>query len=301
MTFTRRAATAVSMAAVGALVACSADGTEGEGAPEQSLNEDAPFYDELPEEIREAGRIAIAMDTHPPYRTIEESGEITGIDPDLQAALSEHLGVPFEPETTSGLDAMLTGMLSGRFDAFNGPVRVTPERQEDFDTIVWMTTRTSYLYLTEREEELGDPEALCGARVAGVSGSVTESQLELYTEWCEDNGLEAPEYIGLEDTNATVLAINSDRADFAGTTQAAAIDIQAESPGDYEYIAQSDEQGAGVDQLAMFIPKDSGLAEVMFAAFEEIFANGDYEEVMTDWDIMDTAVEEPVLNPYEEG
>ncbi len=301
MTFNRRAATAVSVAAVGALVACSADGTEGEGAPEQSLDEDAPLYDELPEEIREAGRITIAMDTHPPYRTIEESGDITGIDPDLQAALSEQLGVPFEPETTSGLDAMLTGMLSGRFDAFNGPVRVTPERQEDFDTIVWMTTRTSYLYLTEREGELGDPEALCGARVAGVSGSVTESQLELYTEWCEQEGLEAPEYIGLEDTNATVLAINSDRADFAGTTQAAAIDIQAESPGDYEYVAQSDEQGAGVDQLAMFIPKGFGLTEPMFAAFEEIFDNGQYDEVMTDWGLTDTTVEEPVLNPYEEG
>ena len=82
----------------------------------------------------------MAGDTHPPYRTIEEDGSFTGIDPDLQAALSAQLGVPFEIETASGLDAMLTGMLSGRYDGFNGPVRATPEREAEFDAIVWMTT-----------------------------------------------------------------------------------------------------------------------------------------------------------------
>ncbi|WP_258935322.1 transporter substrate-binding domain-containing protein [Nesterenkonia pannonica] len=110
----------------------------------------------------------------------------------MQEVLSEQLGVPFDVQTTSGLDAMLSGMLSGRYHAFNGPVRTTPEREEDFDAIVWMTTRTSYLYLEEAADDREDPEALCGARVAGVTGSVTESQLELYTEWCSENGLDAP-------------------------------------------------------------------------------------------------------------
>lgn len=259
-------------------------------------SEGGALYDQLPDAVKEAGRIVMAGDTHPPYRTIEEGGEITGIDPDLQEALSEQLGVPFEVQTASGLDAMLTGMLSGRYDAFNGPVRVTPERLENFDAVVWMTTRTSYIHLAERSE-LNDPAELCGARVAGVTGSVTESQLERYNEWCEAEGLEQAQFIGLEDSNTTFLAVNSDRADYAGTTQAAALDLISQQPDRYDYIAQSDEQGAGVDLLAMFMAKESGLAEPMFAAFEAIFENGEYERVMSEWGIEDTMVEAPLLNP----
>jgi polar amino acid transport system substrate-binding protein len=288
----------IPLLAVALLAGCSASPAP-DAAPEDdaAAAAEAPLYDQLPDAIKDAGVIKIAGDTHPPYRTIEEGGEITGIDPDLQAALSEQLGVPFEIITSSGLDAMLTGMLSGRFDAFNGPVRTTPEREADFDAVVWMTTRTSYVFLDERAGELDDPEALCGSRVAGVTGSVTESQLARYNEWCAAEGLDAAEFIGLEDSNATFLAVNSDRADYAGTTQSAAIDLQSSDPDRYGYLIQSDEQGAGVDQLAMFMPKDNGLAEPMLAAFEAIFENGEYERIMSEWGIEDAAVEAPVLNP----
>ena len=290
-------AVATTFLAVAVLAGCSAS-PAAESSPEETTSaEEAPLYDQLPDAIKDAGVIKIAGDTHPPYRTIEEGGEITGIDPDLQAALSEQLGVPFEIITSSGLDAMLTGMLSNRYDAFNGPVRTTPEREADFDAVVWMTTRTSYVFLDERADELDDPEALCGARVAGVTGSVTESQLERYNEWCQSEGLDPAEFIGLEDSNSTFLAVNSDRADYAGTTQSAAIDLQASDPDRYGYLIQSDEQGAGIDQLALFMPKGNGLAEPMLAAFEAIFANGEYERIMSEWGIEDAAVDAPTLNP----
>jgi polar amino acid transport system substrate-binding protein len=91
--------------------------------------------------------------------------------------------------------------------------------------------------------------------------------------------------------------VNSDRADFAGTTQSAAIDLQASDPDRYGYLIQSDEQGAGIDQLALFMPKGNELAEPMLAAFEAIFDNGEYERIMSDWGIEDAAVDAPTLNP----
>lgn len=294
------------------LTACSAGGGEtsaggeGSGADQAEattgvVNTDAPVYDQLPKAIQDAGVITIAGDTHPPYRTLQESGEITGIDPDIQKALSEQLGVPFAIKTASGLDAMLTGMLSGRYDAFNGPVRTTAEREKDFDAVVWMTTRTSYLYLSDRKDDLGAPEDVCGARVAGVTGSVTESQLEHYSQWCSDKGLKAPQFLGLEDTNSTMLAVRSDRADYAGTTQTSALDIQSKDEGVFDFVVQSDEQGAGEDQLAMFLPKDNELAPAMLAAFEGIFENGEYKKVMSDWGLEDVSVDAPSLNPMSES
>ncbi|UPO76847.1 transporter substrate-binding domain-containing protein [Arthrobacter sp. Helios] len=304
MKLNRFSTVAVAGAVLLALTSCSASGSEAEPAASEGsqsasggVNTEAPVYDQLPEAIKSAGVINIAGDTHPPYRTLEQNGDITGIDPDIQAALSEQLGVPFAIQTASGLDAMLTGMLSGRYDAFNGPVRTTLEREADFDAVVWMTTRTSYLYLAERKDDLDAPEDLCGARVAGVTGSVTESQLERYTEWCAEKGLDAPEFVGLKDTNSTILAVQSDRADYAGTTQTAALDIQSQDEGTFEFLVQSDEQGAGVDQLAMFLPKSNELAPAMLAAFQAIFENGEYSRVMSEWKLDDVTVDAPSLNP----
>ncbi|QEW01169.1 transporter substrate-binding domain-containing protein [Microbacterium caowuchunii] len=288
------------VAAALALAGCAASGGETPAEPTDSAptGADAPLYDLLPDDIKEAGVITMAGDTHPPYRTIESDGAFTGIDPDLQAALSAQLGVPFEMATSSGLDAMLTGMLSGRYDGFNGPVRATPEREADFDAIVWMTTRTSYVYPADKEKDFPDSEAVCGKRVAGVQGSVVETQLERLNEWCVAEGLDPAELIGLEDTNSTVLAMNSGRADLVGTTQASAIDLIATQAGKYGYVMQTDEQGAGVDQLAMFLPKGSGLAEPMMAAFEAIFEDGQYGEIMAAYGIEEASVDKPVLNPY---
>lgn len=296
-------AIAVTAAATLALVSCSSGDGGGDdgGGSADGVDTEAPLYDQLPDDIKDAGQITIAGDTHPPYRTIEEDGTFTGIDPDLQVALSEQLGVPFEIETASGLDAMLTGMLSGRYDAFNGPVRATEEREQQFDAIVWMTTRTSYVHLAERADELADSGAVCGANVAGVTGSVSETQIERYNEWCAEQGLDPASFDGLADSNATFLAVNSDRADYAATTQGGAIDLMAQEPDTYDYLVQTDEQGAGVDQLAMYLPKDTGLTEVMLEAFNGIFDNGEYEQIMTEWDITDVAVDEPVLNPMTGG
>lgn len=283
------------------LAACSSPAGTDDRSSSAPAGADAPLYDQLPDAIKDAGVITLAGDTHPPYRTIEADGTFSGIDPDLQQALSAQLGVPFRMQTASGLDAMLTGMLSGRYDGFNGPVRATPEREADFDAIVWMTTVTSYVYLTEREADFPDSEAVCGVRVAGVTGSVTESQIELLNDWCVADGLEPAQFIGLEDTNSTILAVNSDRADVVGTTQASAIDLLAAQPDRYGYVMQTEAQGAGVDQLAMFLPKGSGLAEPMLAAFQAVFDSGEYEAIMADYGIEEAAVGTPALNPYTAG
>src|SRR3712207_5969153 len=157
------------------------------------------LFDQLPQEIQDAGEIVFAGDSHPPYRTVGADGKtVTGIDPDIQAALSEVLGVPIRTEITTGLPAILSGMLSGRYDAFNGPVRTTPEREAEFDAVVWMTTVTSYVVPKGSDAGIEDSGDLCGKTVAGTAGSVTEEQVAKLTQWCQDQGQEAVEFTGLD-------------------------------------------------------------------------------------------------------
>jgi polar amino acid transport system substrate-binding protein len=289
----RRGLAAAVIAPLLALAACGGSGSDA-APPEVPAGAVPELHAALPESIREAGVIRFAGDSHPPYRTVQSDGTITGIDKDFQDALGRVLGVRTETQIVDGLPAALQGMLSGRFDAFNGPVKATAEREQQFDTVTWMTTRTSYVVPTG--SPIRTPEDLCGRKVAVATGSVVEEQLAKLSESCRRTGRAPAEAIGLADTNESLLAAESGRADAAGMTQAAAIDVTSQQEGRYTYVTQTEEQGATTDNLALFVPKDSGLGPVMLDAFRELFTDGTYAEIMDRWKLTDVTVPEPVLN-----
>jgi polar amino acid transport system substrate-binding protein len=291
MKLPRTVLAAVSALALAGLAACG-----GTDAPSQGAQGGTALYDALPDAIKEAGVIRFAGDSHPPYRIVAGDGKtVTGIDRELQEALGKVLGVRTEIVIVSGLPAALSGMLASRYDAFNGPVKDTAEREQQFDAIVWMVSRTSYL-IPKANSDIKDSGDLCGKRISGTAGSIVEDQVKRLTEWCVKQGKGEVSFIGLADTNGTILAAKSGRADAAGMTESAAIDAMSKEKDTFTYVTQTDEQGAGVDQLAMLVPKSSGLGPVMFDAFKEIFENGEYKRIIDKYGLQNVAVDEPKFN-----
>ncbi len=286
----------VALAAAAALVGCSSGGGSQPAASTSAAGVPT-LHNALPQTIKDSGVIRFAGDSHPPYRVVGPDGKtVTGIDKDFQDALGKVLGVRTQVEIVSGLPAALQGMLANRYDAFNGPVQATAEREQQFDSITWMTTRTSYVVPTGSAAGIKATEDLCGKRVAVTAGSVVEGQLKKLSDFCQTKGRVPVQPIGLADTNATLLAATSGRADAAGMTQAAAIDVTAKEQGKYTYVTQTEEQGATVDQLALLVPKNSGLGPVMFNAYKELFRNGDYTRIMTQHGLTNVTVPEPKFN-----
>jgi polar amino acid transport system substrate-binding protein len=283
-------------AALVTLAACgTGGGTDAPPAPAAQDQQPALFA-QLPAAIQDAGVIRFAGDSHPPYRTVAADGSITGIDKDIQDALSRVLGVKTEIIVVDSLPAALQGMLGNRYDAFNGPVRATAEREQQFDSITWMTTRTSYVVPTGSAAGIATSDDLCGKKVAIVSASIVEGQLAALSEYCQRTGKPAAEAIGLPDTNQTLLATQAGRADAAGMTEAAAIDVTSQQQGAYSYVTQTEEQGATADNLALMVPKAGGLGPVMLDAFKELFANGEYQQIMDKWKLSEVTVPEPLFN-----
>lgn len=292
MRLPRTALAAVAALALAGLTACGA--SDAPSAPAQGGTK---LYEALPDAIKETGVIRFAGDSHPPYRIVAGDGKtVTGIDKELQDALAKALGVRTEISIVSGLPAALSGMLSSRYDAFNGPVKDTAEREEQFDAIVWMVSRTSYLIPKSGSATVESSGDLCGKKVSGTAGSVVEDQVKRLTEWCVAQGRAEVSFTGLADTNGTILAAKSGRVDAAGMTESAAIDAMAKEKDAFTYVTQTDEQGAGVDQLAMLVPKSSGLGPVMLDAFKEIFANGEYQRIVEKYGLQNVAVDEPGYN-----
>lgn len=291
----RRSVLAALAASALVLTGCGAELGDGGGSPTPGGSA-AGLHDALPQSIKDAGVIRFAGDSHPPYRTVGADGAITGIDKDFQDALGRVLGIPTETVVVDSLPAALQGMLADRYDAFNGPVKATAERERQFDTVTWMTTRTSYVVPANPPIPIGRTDDLCGRRVAVVAASVVEEQLRRLSAYCERAGRGPVESIGLADTNATLLAAQSGRAEAAGMTQAAAIDVTTQRKGAYTSVTQTAEQGATSDRLALYTPKSGELGPVLQKAFEELFRNGDYQQIMTRWGLSDVTVPAPKYN-----
>lgn len=312
MTATRTTATRATATRTTALIALAASAlllagcattpsSNGGGESSAPAGNKAPLFSELPKDIQKSGEIVFGGDNHPPYRSQASDGTLTGIDPDFQRALEAQLGVKITTEITSGLPALISGMQSGRYDAFNGPVKATKERGVDFDNVVWMTTRSSYVFLKENASKIADSAALCGLKIAGVAGSVTEVQVKRLNTWCDAQGKKAASFVGLADTNSTVLAVQAGRVDAMATTKTAAIDVVKKTPDTFKYVSQTDEQGAGVDLMALLTPKDSGLGTVLFTAFQKLFDNGEYAKIMKKWGLDSVMLDKPQLNPTVTG
>ncbi|MBE1495786.1 polar amino acid transport system substrate-binding protein [Amycolatopsis lexingtonensis] len=293
----RRSRSAILAAAAFGLAATGC--TVGGGSPSLATGTNLPvvpaLHDALPQAIKDAGVLRFAGDSHPPYRTVAPDGTVTGIDADFQAALGQVLGVKTQTLVVAGLPAALQGMLADRYDAFNGPVKVTAEREKQFDTITWMTTRTAYVFPTDSTAGIARVEDLCGKRIAVVTASVVEEQLNKLSRFCTDSKRKATQTVGLDDTDATLLATRSGRADAAGMTEAAAIDVTQRQGGN-KYVTQTEAQGASKDDLALYVPKSSGLGPVLQKAFEELFENGTYVGIMSRWGLNQVAVPKPVFN-----
>ena len=292
-TFRSACLMAAGTVAVAALTSCSAS-SSGEGAS-AATDKSGTLFAKLPGDIQKSGKIRVAADAHPPYRTVAPNGDVTGIDADFWKAVEKELGVNVAFESAASLPAILTGLDSGRYDAYNGPLAASPDREKQLDMVSWMQEKISYVY--NADAGINDISGVCGKKVAHGVGNIVEQMLPKLGDWCEQQGLDAPQAMPLKDTSATILALSSGQADIAAMTQSAALDLLKAQKGKYDYVTQDEAQGSMTFQDCVVTPKDSGLAPVLQEAVQRMFDNGSYDALIKKWGLEDVKIDKSVLNP----
>jgi polar amino acid transport system substrate-binding protein len=211
--------------------------------------------------------------------------------------LGAQLGVKVNEEVVDSLPTILTGLSGGRYQAFNAPLADTAVREKSYDMIAWTKTHTAYLL------PAGSPlakanQAPCGVKVAIVSGSIPEETfVASLNKWCVGQGQKADQVLALADTTSTILAIGSGRADTAALQETSALDAIQASPGKYTYVNQTAAQGVGVTQLSMVTAAGNDLGEVFFKAWQQIFSNGEYANLMKKYGLTTLELTAPEINP----
>lgn len=265
----------------------------GPGAFAQS----APLFGRLPESVRNAKVLRMVGDSFAPYRIVGDDGKtVTGIDADMAKALEPLLGVKIELSIVSNLPAMLAGIDTGRYDLSAGPLLSTKPREERYDILTWLLSKPAFVLPVSGGRKTSRLEDLCGLRIAFPAGSAQEAYANKVSERCLGNKAQPMQMVPLSDQNATILAVQSGRADVSGMQLAAALYLQQRNPG--RFTIQTDEtDGLGILHQGFVLKKGSEISPVLLDALKQLWVSGEYGRIMEKWGLALAKAPEPRLNP----
>jgi len=258
---------------------------------------DDSLHDRLPQALKDRGYITAVGDSYPPYRIVGGSGRISeGVETDLLKALEPMLGVEIRQALVAQLSSLLAGLSTGRYDLSTGPLRTTAERESRYDLIVWKNVELGFLYLNDGNPRMNTFQDLCGKTVAVATGASTEHFVETMSKRCEERNEKPIRKVGLPNQNSIVLAVQSGRADAAALQSSAGYYVQKQNPGHFRMVTDTKED-LGVSELGFVLDKDSALTPVLLEALQQLWASGQYDEIMAKWGLENSRLPEPKLNP----
>lgn len=287
---------ALAMAGILVMAGCAAPDAAQQADHTVQSEFSQELHDQLPQDIQDAGVVSVVGDVNPPWRASATDGEVSGLQVDLMREFSEILGVEFRNDMASGLPAVKLGVQSGRNDIGFGPLLSNEKTRQDMIFIDYTLGRMGFLH-PSGGKTMTSVQDLCGSTVSYIAGTVIFSEaIKDFTDRCEQQGQESVQGLELPDMNAAILALDTQRADFAGMGAHQVAYTQAQNPEKYEFYLAAENEWP-FDQLAMALNnEDEQLSRAVHGAWETVFANGVYEQLMADYNMEEIMVNKPVLH-----
>jgi polar amino acid transport system substrate-binding protein len=290
---------AVSMLSL-ALAGCSVNeavpgAAKASAVQTQTLNQE--LHDALPEKIKAAKKlVAVNNGSFPPYTVVGANGQLEGATADLSKAMGELLGVEIEHSTVDGLASILSGMEAGRYDLDLGPVGDFKKRQEQGTFVDWVQEFVVFAVASGNPKGITDLSSACGKKIAVMASGSAEGVITTQSAKCTAEGKPAVEIQSYKDQPSSILAVQSSRADAFFSSQAPLTYFVEQSKGALELAGTGQPNGFNDLFQGAVVPKDSGLADVVRKAFDTLFENGTYAEIMKNHGLEGNLIKAPGIN-----
>jgi polar amino acid transport system substrate-binding protein len=304
---TRRlaAAGAVAVAGVLLLTACGDQTKGGNDGGGQAKGSGAPLFDKLPQSVRDKGEIKVGSDiAYAPVEFKDSSGNATGIDPELAAAMGKQLGVKLTFENGT-FDALLTGLRSGRYDIAMSAMTDNKNRQdgvdpdtgkkvgEGVDFVDYLNAGVSIYTRKGDTQGIVSWSDLCGKKIAVERGTVSNDLAKAEAKKCPKNKKLAIE--PFDDDQQSQTRLRSGGVDAASSDfPVAAYAVKTSGGGkDFQLVGQQVEAAP----YGIAVAKDQAqLRDALQAAMNAIVKNGEYVKILQKWGAEDGGVKESVIN-----
>ncbi|TCU45412.1 ABC transporter substrate-binding protein [Curtobacterium sp. PhB146] len=270
-----------------------------------TVDADEKLHDELPASIKKSGKLVVGIGAlpagFPPLAfTGDDQKTLTGSEPDLGRLVAAKLGLEAQVQNATW-DNLFVGIDGGKYDAGFSNITVTEQRKEKYD---FASYRQDNLALQVPEDSSltfdGDPSVLAGKTVAVSSGT---NQELILLGWKADLAKQG-KTISIKyypDGNAVKLALDSGKIDaYFGPNPTVAYQNTLSADGANPTKTAGTFSGAGGDLqglIAATTKKDSGLAEPIADAIDELIDDGTYAKWLKSYNLSNEAVEHSEVNP----
>ena len=213
---------------------------------------------------------------------IEGTDTPDGLDVDLAKAIGEALSVDVE-FLNIGFDGIIPALNTEDFDVIISAMSIDEERSQQIDFVPYLSAGTGILVPAGNPNSIATETDLCGLTVAVQLGTIQETLVRGLSDACA-------EAIDVKTFDTNPLAVEDLRTGGADANLAdypVALLDATESDGDLEVLAaQVDPSPYGIG-----IRKSSTeLAAVLEEALQAVIASGDYDALLTKWNLESAAL-----------
>ncbi|WP_184728159.1 transporter substrate-binding domain-containing protein [Saccharopolyspora phatthalungensis] len=242
----------------------------------------------VPESIRNRGELRVAVpDGSAPLSSVDDSGQVVGMDPSLARALGGLMGLKVTL-TAGSFDSQIPGLQAGKFDLAMGEYYVTADRLKSADFVSGWRDYSSFATRTNDGWNPMTGQDLCGKRIGVMKGSAEEASLIAFNGKCS-----TPMTISsFPDQSASFLALNSGRTD-AIVTGRGQLETAAKTTKGFKV---SGEFGGGPCATAVARNGDSAaMLKAVQAGYTELIKSGVYAQVLKQWNSEYGALDQPQI------
>lgn len=228
----------------------------------------------LPEAIKSAGVLRIAMPDQGKPFAYQEDNVLKGMDLDLAKSMTEVMGLKAEI-TLIPFDAAISGLKANKFDISFGDFYITEERLKIVNFVTNWKTFGTYLVQAGSGFAPQQDSDLCGHKVAAMTGSTDLKALETANAACEGAGIEIEAFPG----NTAITALLS------GRVEAIRLDMGIAAEAKKTHSALENVGALEPNYCGTAIARNEnaeGLGLAMEAALKHLIASGDYMKALKD-------------------
>ena len=242
--------------------------------------------------VKESGNFTIANSlSYAPFEFTDENGKAAGVDIELATAAAELLGAELKIEVVP-FASQIPGLAADRFKVAWSTFTVTAERLEQVDFVSFLQTGVVIVTTPDAAASFEGEHAACGRKIAVLTGSSGDFVADKLTEACEAADKPAIDKQIYPEQKDAIQAI------MAGRSEARLED--STSAGYYQQTSGGKQVVVGQPMfplpLGVAVRKgDTAAAEMMQAVFNEMIANGSYDQILSGYSLNASGLSESTI------
>lgn len=293
----RRCATALACSTITALVlaGCGSGASNEAASSDQTITAtvDPALAKQVPADLAASKTLEVGVALGPPPdEFVNDQKKIVGWEVDLARAAAQTLGLTADIQE-AGFDSLIPALQAKRFDAATGRLGVSAERERAVDFVTTLEVNELFAALKDSDLKVNTLDDLCGHHVATARGTREVEFGAAQSSKCVSEGKPPVDMQVYNDGNQAALSLTSKRSElyWLGST---AIDYFVQNSGGTTKIVGSYLKPT---PMGIALPKNSGLAEPLRAAIQQLIDNGTYTKILKKWGLQVGAIKESEINP----